>query len=596
MSRKDIHSILVLAVAFASASTSTVTQANPTNDNPLQPMAAHATLPGTKARVDAMYERFYEWEKACITNQATMQRGGKVAHRALAKNFSNIYLAKWYSHDLSLMGEPAGLDLERRYEMLRKEYRAFVPAVAEMRAKEVQKLSKEIPKRDKTILRCKEMAAKGELKSAEEELRKALLRYLESIFYLDDATAKKFLDPITAPHNQMRGELDRQHREKFRSDAEARIAERTAALERLAEESKRVVAELATSSTVTLAQGQTGDAADAIAYVGKLWGSASAAVSRSVGMAWAFRTGNTVTIATSFRGDLENAEKVAIEAINQILLTLASRPEAELRVVFPKALAELSIIGRRYQGLLAQKFLPTLETLQMKHASYGQVVQRYSAATAEPTRWMNRYASRQLQTMKTGLPTVEAALNDEYETDAQARAEMYGVRTRRGVVTPKAQSQQLNWLAADSKALVGTKVLDGVTTRLLGTNVAVGLQTPRHYTNTAASFPVEPAAREMKDALLVDDAHPALSYSAADAVSAAELGDFRSIGGTIKRLTPEASVTRIATIPAVAHSLVPLNRVPSIDSQISPLQQLMWRVDIEPIWVSHRLFNLQKTP
>ncbi|MEO1526130.1 MAG: hypothetical protein AAFX06_11890 [Planctomycetota bacterium] len=572
----------------------TVAFANPTNEKPLTGMAAHDTISGTKARIEAMYERFYEWEKACITNQATMKRGGKVAHRALAKNFSNIYLAKWYAHDLTLMGEPAGFDLERRYEMLRKEYRAFVPAVAALRRQEIQKLSKEIPKRDKTIQRCKEMAGKGQIVEAEAELRKLLLRHLESLFYLDDATAKRFQDPISSPHNQLRAEVDRQHRDKWSNDAEAKIASYTEAVKRLAEESTRVVNELSSGPTAKLAEDQTGNAADAIQYVGQLWGSASAAVSRSIGMAWAFRRGDPESIAISFRGDLQQAEKVAVDAINRILASLATQPEEDVRKIYPRVLEELSILQRRYKGRLAEEFAPALEKIQMQHAGLGQTVQRYTAATVEPTRWMNRFASRQSQTLKAGFPPIETALNDEYEANSQARPEMYGLQVRKRVVTPKSQAEQMSWLAADSQALVGAQVQETATTRLRGTKLAIGKQTIRYYTNLVADFPAEMAVREMKESLLIDESHGPLSYSSADAISSAALGEFQAVGGKIKRLTPEASVTRIATIPDVAHALVPLNAVPVIDSRMTPLQQLLWRVELEPTWVSHRLFNLGK--
>ncbi|MEL6109574.1 MAG: hypothetical protein AAFU85_26490 [Planctomycetota bacterium] len=590
--RSRQHSTFIAAVILLVVSPSS--QANPTNENPLKGMAVHGTVPGAKERVAALYGRFYEFEKACVTNQATMKRGGKVSHRVLSKNYSNIYLAKWYARELTLMGEPAGLDLERRYEMLRREYRDFLPAVAAMRAPEIQKLNKDIPRRNKTVERARELAGKGELARAEDELRRLYLKYLESMFYLDDLTAKKYGNPIGVPLTELQSRLNKQRQEKFRTDAEAKTAAHAEAFQRLQQEATRVVAELGAAQSAALADGQTGDAADAIAYLGSLWGNASAAVTRSVGTAWAYSRSDTEGVAIAFRDDVAKIEAVAVESINQVLLSLSSRSEDELRTIYPRVLEELSVLQRRYKGRLAEKFAPALEQLQMKHASFGQDVRRYTAATIEPTRWMNRFASRQAKLMDAEFPTAEVALSTEHECDLEARPEIYRMQTRKRIVTPGGQGDQLSWIAADSKALIGTKVREGATFRLRGTNVAVGRQTNRHYTNLVVDFPLDAAIGAMNEALLIDDTHGPLNFSSADALSSAKMGDFQGIGGKIKRLTPEASVTRIATLPDVAHPLIPLNGLPVINYQMQPIQQLMWRLDVEPIWVSHRLFNLRK--
>ena len=112
-------------------------------------------------------------------------------------------------------------------------------------------------------------------------------------------------------------------------------------------------------------------------------------------------------------------------------------------------------------------------------------------------------------------------------------------------------------------------------------------------TNVALTLETEDQVADLKNALLVDDEHNALSLAGMDAISSAEMQDYVSIGGTIQRVHLESLLTRFIAFPDAAIALVPLGGLPQGTTNLAPLEQTCWRLDIVPQWAHHRYFTVR---
>ena len=144
-----------------------------------------------------------------------------------------------------------------------------------------------------------------------------------------------------------------------------------------------------------------------------------------------------------------------------------------------------------------------------------------------------------------------------------------------------------------AKRLVGQSIKEDRLIRL-GPNSRTGIIpfTNSHYANIALNLSPEKEIADLKVALLIDDEHHALSMAGMDAISSAEMQDYVSIGGTIQQVHLEALLTRFIAFPSAAMPLVLLGGLPQETTNLAPLEQTCWRLDIVPQWAHHRYFTV----
>ena len=103
----------------------------------------------------------------------------------------------------------------------------------------------------------------------------------------------------------------------------------------------------------------------------------------------------------------------------------------------------------------------------------------------------------------------------------------------------KTFNEPTDWMIDETaKRLVGQSIKEDRLIRL-GPNSRTGVIpfTNGHYANVALTLSPETEIADLKVALLIDDEHNALSLAGMDAISSAEMQDYASIGGTIRRGT-----------------------------------------------------------
>ncbi|MCS7469327.1 hypothetical protein NZK35_21970 [Stieleria sp. ICT_E10.1] len=583
---------LILAVCLAGGFNAAA-HANPSTQDPEKPLKAHNTIQGAEKQIQAMYAKFAEWEELVIRSTEAANAGRRFPHQQLSRIYPEVYRGIWYAEHLMAMGEPAGADLKQKFAMLRKAMQVFAQRLIEFQAKELAVLKNQTSNRQQTMARAAELAGQGKLAEAERQIQPLLLKQLSSVFYLNGSVGRPFQNEVNIPYQDILNRLNRERRKDYQARATETIQTYVDAVDLLKSESARLASELKQSPTVALADGKRGDAAEAIEHITRLWGNASAAVTRSVATAWAFSDGDVQTTAQPFQQIMDQVEATGNAAIVNVLNSAAqSSPADQLTALYPNVLRALSKLDRRLLGSLDPSVVSAVEQLAAKHAPLAEHVKRYSIATAEPTRWMQRYASQQIEHASSGYPLASNRLNRDETPETTVAPAIYGPQsTRARVLTPGVLSSPASWIVGDAKSMLGMKMKDESTVRLSPTaKVTIVPQDPRHYTSVPASFPIDAYVAELHDCLLLDDSHGPLDLSAADAQSSAELQEFRNVGGRISRLTLEPFVSRFATMPDQASALVPLNRLPSIDARGTPIDKLIWRVDLEPDWVAHRMF------
>ncbi|QDV45649.1 hypothetical protein Enr13x_55280 [Stieleria neptunia] len=590
--RRRSVTAFVVAVCLAGGFTADA-PANPSTVDPEKPLKSHHTIQGAEKQIQAMYAKFVEWEELVIRSTEAAKADRRFPHQQLSRIFSEVQRGIWYAEHLVAMGEPAGEDLKRKFTMLGKTMHVFAPRLVEFQRKELTVLQNQTPDRQKTMARVAELTGQGKLAEAERQVQPLLLKLLASAFYLNGSVSRPFLQEVSVPYRDIRNRLNRERRKEYQARATAKIQTYVDAVDLLKSESTRVATELEQSPTAVLADGNRGDAAAAIEYITMLWGNASAAITRSVTTAWAFSDGDVQSTAKPFQQIIEQVEATGNAAIVNVLNSAArSTPTDQLAALYPKVLRALSKLDRRLLGSLDSSVVAAAERLAAQHGPLAETVKRYSIATAEPTRWMQRYASQQIQHASRGYPLASNRLNRDGTPETTVAPAIYGPQSKRPrVLTPGVLSRPASWTVSDATSMLGMKMKDESTVRLLPTAKATIVpQDPRHYTSLPAPFPIDAYLSELHDCLLLDDSHGPLDLSAADAQSSAELQEFQNVGGRITRLTLEPFLSRFATMPDQASALVPLNRLPSIDARGAPIDKLIWRVDLEPDWVAHRMF------
>lgn len=245
--------------------------ANPSTKNPNQPFKAHNTINGADKQIQAMYAKYDEWEQLVVSSLESAKAGKRFPHQQLSRIFPETYRGMWYAEHLQAMGEPAGYDLHRKFTALRKAMFEFCTWLAEYQQKEIAALKKATPNRVKTLERVEQLVQEGKLEEAERQIQALHLKQLVSVFYLRSSQASPYETPVVSAHQQVRQKLNQKRRQAYGERAQESMQAYSSAIETLQSESKRVAGELSSSPTVALSEGQSGDAADAIAYVRTLW-------------------------------------------------------------------------------------------------------------------------------------------------------------------------------------------------------------------------------------------------------------------------------------------------------------------------------------
>ncbi len=599
-SRLIIFTACTALLFFASK---TVVLGNPTGEDPSQPLKTHATIDGAEALANELHQTYLE-ELAVVKRMfETRNDPTSFSDRQISKSAARLWKARRDAKHLELMSEPIGADLTRKLLLLAIQIDQFglsysrTPRGSQMMPKLITKMQRDSPRFQKFLQQAGASLQKGsdpEIFTKQMEARGMQMR--ESLVFFRPLEHKKYLFNFESllvagdvRHNKLR-------RTRYLAQANDKIKNELATAAAATEQMKRICQELEETGSATLDGNVKGDGTQAFAQVCKLWARASANISRANALGWMVtnKTDNSKT------GEVANLKAATLIVLPAIINSLAETTATDqIQGVYTDLLRQISQVDRRTSSRkqVSEACTSALNELVKKSPALAESIDAYTRATSEPLSWRNRFASQQAGYLSTQQASVEVLLNSKGPADTSSRPNFARRPGGETLMVSKTFNEPTDWMIEETaKRLVGKSIKDNHLLRL-GAKSRTGIVPfmNGHYANVALTLSPEEEIADLKMALLIDEQHSALSLAAMDAISSAEMQDYVSIGGTIQQVHLEALLTRFIAFPDAAITLVPLGGLPLGNTNLAPLEQTCWRLDIIAQWAHHRYFTVRST-
>ena len=595
--------ILAACTALLSLASNTTAVGNPTGEDPSQPLRTHATIDGADALANELHQTYLE--ELAVVKRMFEKRNDPAgfSDRQISKSAARLWKARRDAKHLELMSEPIASDLTRKLLLLAIQIDQFglsysrTPRGSQMMTKLITKLQRDSPRFQKFLQQAAASLEKGsdsEIFTKQMEARGMQMR--ESLVFFRPLEHKKYLFNFESllvagdvRHNKLR-------RTRYLAQANEKIKNELATAAAAAEQMKRICQELQETGSATLDGDVKGDGTQAFAQVCKLWARASANLTRANALGWMV-TNKTVNSKTGEIANLKSATLIALPAIiNALAETTATDQIPE---VYTDLLSQISQIDRRTTSrkLVSEACTSALNELIKKSPRLAESIDAYTRATSEPLSWRSRFASQQAGYLSTQQASVEALLNSKGPANTGNRPNFARRPGGETLMVSKTFNEPADWMIDETaKRLAGKSIKHDHLLRL-GPKSRTGIVPfmNGHYANVALALSPEKEIADLKVALLIDEEHNALSLAGMDAISSAEMQDYLSIGGTIQQVHLEALLTRFIAFPDAAITLVPLAGLPQGNTNLAPLEQTCWRLDIIPQWAHHRYFTVRST-
>ncbi len=574
--------------------------ANPTGQQPNQALATHGTIEAAKDMVTNLYKLYDENEKFVAQTYARRDNPAKFSDRQISKAFGQLWQAGRHANHLTLMGEPAGSELNRKTTMLLLEVSKFgtayrgTPRGQELVARINKELTRKMPALRKFLGQAESAIQQGKFEIVGKQMEAKGVELQSQIVFLTLTDANRYYKEfagVLAKNDQL---LNSKRKKEYRERATEVMNQQVVAATEFPAEANRIRDEIAASGSAAFGEDKTGGPAEAFAHVAALWGSASAGLVRATATVWAFTDRPEAKIQPS----PEELKQTAIASLASIIeAAAASTPPDKVQQVYGDLLKQISVVDRRL-GTFTQDVSKGCESalskLAAKDPALSNRIESYQHATSEPLRWRKLYSFQHAKTLSQGVPTSTALLSSQSEVPSHIRPEFTRAPSGKTMVGPPSFNTPANWMVHEaSTRLVGRAVTEDQMIRLTPTSrTAVVPYQGNHYGNVAVAMQSEAEFADLKTAVVVDETYGPLSSEAADAVSAAELQDYLVVAGPIQQVHLESLVTRFIALPDVAYMLAPFGRTPTLPENVSPLRHTCWRLDIKPVWAQQRYFTV----
>ncbi len=518
--------------------------------------------------------------------------------------------AERLGHQLTAMGETAGVDLTRRFQ----EGHAVFAKIMEV----LRTMPPAGPYREKChgILQRSHASRMRELEQIQglcqkEQWEQAEIRLYKTFDVLAGVTlynTPQENEPIYKPYAETRAAVDQAMR-RIRHEAAVKMLTQlrdSAApqVDALLQEIDAAAKSFVSQGAATV-NGQPLDGPALVTHLGEQWKAAQTAAIRHRAASWALESVRPSSAggyyeSSSGSGDpavkdasaasLEKFASPAQAALLDVIQSDATRTtgsdaEAKYRA-YLAALAPLAphVADAQFNTLAQQ----ALEGLAAKSSEFGQRVKAYRKATDDLLRWRRRAAEAATRSQLSAYPAASTRLVEA----TQNREGYIGLFTEVQPDIPRAQ------LLASAPA-----VLQGATPRLLDqpistasiTAVAAGRSGVSRYhdrtycTVALTPFPPEHIAALERDLLATETATP-LSLAAAVALETARRGDLAAAGGVIRGWRLESVLARFGSLPPTAWVLSPLGVLPTEKLEDDLRPHVVVRFDVAPRWVQHECF------
>ncbi len=578
--------------------------ANPTGTKPYQPLAVHGTIEGAKAEVARLYELYQQQEKTLLLGEKRKSNPASIPATQLAKIYAESWRAGQQATHLTLMGEPAGGDLQKKFGLIQTESRVLIelyrktPKGAQVVKKILQQLKRQKPAVDRFLRQADKAVADGKLDSFEKLMYAKGMPLLERCVYLTSNEQKPYWQPFTIVLKRGVNRLNETRRQEYLAMGAAEIAKQIRGATEFAAAANRIRAEIAATGKATLSEGVEGDAAESLGHVVDLWAKASLGLCRAAALQWAFTNQATVNIQPT----PEKLESDATNALVSLIEAAAESPnQSDIPRLYSNLLKQVTYADRRSSEStdLIQKCRPALNQLAAKDPNLPARLSAYRRATQEPLSWRRAFAAQQAERLSDDFRSTHSMMGSKDPVVSSGGvSSLRSLRSGFETAAPTTFRSTADSMVQQAAAsLVNAPVTAESAIRLTPTSrtIVTPIQV-QCYVSSSVPEPSEAQLADLRTSLVVSDTHGPLSLAAADAISSAELRDFVAIGGLIREIHLESLVTRFATIPDVASALIPLGESAAMPQLAFPRMQTCWRLNIDPQWAHHEYFTVRVDP
>jgi hypothetical protein len=584
--------------------------ANPSHQDFDAALAVHGrtSSPEIQQRAQALYESANEaligFAKALNTSRGVQLDGKKIGRTHLEL----LQLARLGGR-LVLLGEPAGVDYQRRSAVLKQNLNKVVTAYQSTRGGQAfiqsirQQLARQTPVRARTLRQVQELAQQGKWPQAENALYDLLDMLETGTVFLTSNEWREIYDPFEDVRQAVDRAMLKLRYDQAREELATRREAETPDFEGVAAQMLSAAQALNTSTTVPW-EGDSLTGPELVDRFGQKWQELQVMALRCRALDWAMQQRGTDMYEMEgdfegepvdrLRGPMKQFQGSVAQAVAQAIDADAARASAEdAAVLYVEYLKVLAPLVRQAERGLADVVEPPLQKLASQGGNFAQEVVAYQAATDELLRWRRRVASGRAAARASAYPSLEKPFfeatrsKDEYrglfpERDADPR-------------TPALQASAPQVMPVAIERLMGQTVAAHDVVRVPGqSRTAIGRYRVRTYASVPIDLPLENELDALRYDLLAGDQAPPLSLAAMQSLLTAEGGDFVTVGGTIRGLHLESLITRFASLPTPAAVLLPLGVLPREDTDevedYDLRSQMLMRFDLQPQWVQHDHF------
>jgi hypothetical protein len=578
-------------------------EANPSSSAAHQPMAIIGTVDGAKAEADRLYKLFQEHAKRVIVADRRQSDPQSIPGEYLARMHGEAWKAARDADRLAQMGEPAGEDLRIRFEAVQAEtnrlcqiYRRSTKGKQQTQ-NAIEKLRNQKLELQRFLDLASKAVAAGKLEAFEKQIESKGIKLRESLAYLSSVEQKPYWHPFALVLALGDAELRKSRQAEYATIVQAEIDKNIGLAKSFAAEAERIRREIASSGKATLDQGVQGDAAESFAYLVECWGRASAGLNRAIALNWAFTNRTKIVIEPTPQQLYRDAQPALVSLID----AAASSPQIDdVPRLYSELLKQVATADRRCRkdAKFMDGFKDSFDQFARQDRNLHATVSAYQMATQQPLRWQRKFVSQQVSELSKGFSTMRKLLYSKREASTAKRSLFAPINRQRIIAASNTLVAPASVLVQEATpVLVGARITSGRLIRLSPESrtsvVPVQIQ---GYISSPSPKPRKAQLDDLRSLLMITDSHGPLTLEAANAITSAEYADYESVGGVVAEIHLESLVTRFATMPDIAHVLVPLGNSAKLTTLTFPRKQVCWRLNINPQWAHNEYLVVQTNP
>lgn len=582
--------------------------ANPSHKDTNQALAIHG-----KELTKAIYQQAVSLDSKArerVLDFLKQESAGRV-EQISAKDIGQTHLATTQllrlAEQLLFLGEPAGLDFQKRVEIMRKPIARITqqsksyPATQKYINQWRSQIQKQAPARAKTLERVQQLASSSNWLEAEKELYELFDMMEPGTVFFESEEKRVIYEPFNPVQGAITNAMQEIRRQQGSEALQQAIADTTPNHVGILDEIQLAIQSVAQTGTASYRDSQV-NGPQLVTKIADTWREAQNAILQARAKQWALQgrpnyggafypmSGNNSDTVDPYlephRQFSDNIAKLLAQLIQVDAMRVPSEQASALYQEYLVALAPL--VRQHYNRDLLTFFNQALLAFGNKLPQGGAQVGNYSAATSELLRWRAKVATAQTQAARSQynpLPLIMRQATTSKDPYVGLFPEDTSYNTTATLMTASSETMPLA-----VERLLNKQVLVNDVIRISDSSpTAIARYQERTYANVTVAETTAAVAALKKD-LLVTESLPALNLEATQAILSAERGDWQTVGGVVAGTHLEGVVTRFGSLPAAAAILTPLGTLPTDNMGNGGLAQMLIRFDVTPQWVAHQHF------